>query len=156
MFRAQEIRVLNIATNVSLMADSNYHGRTHWERVAKTSIMLCEMESTTSRMPVYFAFLHDCMRLDEHLDIEHGPRAAKLAVALRPVIEMDDTEYELMIHAIREHTDGQTSSHPLVGICWDADRIDLPRVNIMPHPKYMSTRSGKIIAHSMQQQSASG
>ncbi len=48
-----------------------------------------------------------------------------------------------LAHAMRHHDRGQVSDDPLVGTCWDADRLDLPRVGITPDPRLMSTASGQ-------------
>ena len=31
----------------------------------------------------------------------------------------------------------------IVGTCWDADRLDIGRVGIVPHERYMSTAAGR-------------
>jgi uncharacterized protein len=36
-----------------------------------------------------------------------------------------------------------TSEVPTIGVCWDADRLDLTRVGIMPDPEFFSTAAGK-------------
>ena len=48
-------------------------------------------------------------------------------------------QLELLQHACFEHTNGQVSSDPTVGACWDADRLDLPRVGVTPNPALFST-----------------
>jgi hypothetical protein len=56
---------------------------------------------------------------------------------------------ERLAHAMHHHTDGLTTDDPLVGACWDADRLDLPRVGIAPVGRYLSTataRDGATIA----------
>jgi uncharacterized protein len=49
----------------------------------------------------------------------------------------------LLEHAIRHHTAGRTSVDPTIGTCWDADRLDLGRVGMQPHQRYMSTRAAR-------------
>jgi hypothetical protein len=44
---------------------------------------------------------------------------------------------------MHHHTDGHITDDPLVGACWDADRLDLPRVGIAPDPRYLSTQAGR-------------
>ena len=39
------------------------------------------------------------------------------------------------------------SEHPTIGTCWDADRLDLGRVGIVPQPKFMSTAFAKEVAY---------
>ena len=40
-----------------------------------------------------------------------------------------------------EHTDGTISDDPTIGCCWDADRLDLPRVGMQPDPALLSTEA---------------
>ena len=45
-------------------------------------------------------------------------------------------------------TDGGTEADVTVQTCWDADRLDLGRVGIRPHPRYLCTpaaRSAEVI-----------
>ena len=44
---------------------------------------------------------------------------------------------------IRHHTGGRTSDDPTTGTCWDADRLDIGRVGIIPHQRYMSTEPAR-------------
>jgi uncharacterized protein len=37
----------------------------------------------------------------------------------------------------------------MIGACWDADRLDLTRVGIIPDPDMMSTEPGKELAAQM-------
>jgi uncharacterized protein len=62
------------------------------------------------------------------------------------LIRIDPARLETLTFAIRHHTDGKTSDDPTVGTCWDADRLDLGRVGIIPSPTFMSTPTGKRIA----------
>ena len=79
-----------------------------------------------------FALLHDSMRLNDSIDPEHGPRAAAFAGELHAegVLHATPGQLELLQYACFEHTNGLVSSDPTVGVCWDADRLDLPRVGI--------------------------
>jgi uncharacterized protein len=48
-------------------------------------------------------------------------------------------QLELLTYACDEHTNGLVSDDPTVGACWDADRLDLPRVGVEPDPELFST-----------------
>ena len=41
------------------------------------------------------------------------------------------------------HTGGGLSKDPTIGTCWDADRLDLPRVGVIPTPDFLSTAAAK-------------
>ena len=56
---------------------------------------------------------------------------------------------ELLGFACEEHTNGGVDLDPTVGVCWDADRLNLWRVGVTPDPRWLSTeaaRSGERIA----------
>ena len=44
------------------------------------------------------------------------------------------------------HTDEMHSADPTIGTCWDADRLDLGRIGVVPDERFMSTPIGKDIA----------
>jgi uncharacterized protein len=56
---------------------------------------------------------------------------------------LDPDRLALLEHAIRNHTKGRTTTDPIIGTCWDADRLDLGRVGMRPHERYMSTKAGR-------------
>ena len=49
----------------------------------------------------------------------------------------------VLAFACEEHTNGGVGSDPTVGVCWDADRLNLWRVGIRPDPRLLSTRAAK-------------
>jgi hypothetical protein len=49
----------------------------------------------------------------------------------------------LLGFACEEHTNGDVSSDPTVGVCWDADRSKLWRVAIRPDPRWLSTKAAR-------------
>jgi uncharacterized protein len=59
---------------------------------------------------------------------------------------LDDVSFALLEEACIWHTDRDFSDNPTIGTCWDADRLDLGRVGMIPNPKFMSTPFGKEIA----------
>ena len=46
----------------------------------------------------------------------------------------------LLAFACEEHTNGGIGPDPTVGVCWDADRLNLWRVGIIPDPRFLSTK----------------
>jgi uncharacterized protein len=87
-----------------------------------------------------FAAVHDSQRLDDWEDPRHGARAADV---LRSSINhgLQSRDLERLLYAIRHHSDPESLTHedPVVGACWDADRLTLHRVGIEPGLPYMST-----------------
>jgi uncharacterized protein len=98
-----------------------------------------------------FAFLHDSQRQNDGHDPQHGRRAAHFATRLRRdgvISELAGDEFEHLCEAMRLHSDGHTTGEPGIMACWDADRLDLARVGIRPHPVHLCTahaRGGETI-----------
>ena len=76
----------------------------------------------------------------------HGPRGAALARELRgEAFELEDEEMDLLAFACEEHTNGGVGPDPTMGVCWDADRLNLWRVGIRPDPRWLSTEAAKSV-----------
>jgi uncharacterized protein len=124
------------------------HGPIHWMKVYRNCQDLHVMEHGDE--PSHdddwfywcFSMLHDCCRTIEGPDPAHGIEAAKL-------IPDDGSPFNIALaRAIKLHQMGKRMDvdaelgYELISICWDADRLELPRVNIIPDPKRMSTKAG--------------
>ena len=59
------------------------------------------------------------------------------------LLKISPEQAKQLIFAIAFHNNGDISDDPTIGVCWDADRLDLPRVNILPDAKYLSTQAAK-------------
>ena len=121
---------------------SHIHGEHHWRTVGANGLWLAEpLDGADTYVIFLFALLHDSMRLNDSIDPEHGPRAAAFAGELHAeeLLAVTATQLELLQYACFEHTNGLTTGDPTVGACWDADRLDLPRVGIQPDPARFST-----------------
>ncbi|MBN1284634.1 MAG: hypothetical protein JXB47_04480 [Anaerolineae bacterium] len=91
-----------------------------------------------------FAFLHDSKRVSNSRDPEHGARAAAFARSLRgTLITLDAADFELLAYACAYHTAGLTEADVTVQTCWDADRLDLGRCDIIPQPDRLCTGAAK-------------
>ena len=75
-------------------------------------------------------------------DPGHGRRGAELARRLLAGV-LDAAREELLFRACRDHTDGYQTEQPTLGVCWDADRLNLRRVGIRPDPGYLSTAAAR-------------
>ena len=128
------------------------HGLSHWERVERNGLLLAtdEVNRTVVRL---FAYLHDKWRVDNWEDIEHGKRAAENLPALRGTLLawLTDEEFELLRKACELHTVCHRTGNPTIDACFDADRLDLMRVGIIPDPEKMATERGKFYAANMKQ-----
>ncbi|HSI82600.1 MAG: hypothetical protein ACAI35_26785 [Candidatus Methylacidiphilales bacterium] len=129
--------------------DSHYspHGPDHWRRVERNGLWLSTHTGADIMVVRIFAWLHDSQRLNDGHDPDHGPRAAEYAQTLfGDFFEMDEPAFEALLYACNGHTHEQSSPDSTIGTCWDADRLDLGRVGVIPSEEYMSTGFGRAVA----------
>ena len=127
------------------------HGPAHWQNVEDTVASIAHEVGGNLLVGRLFAILHDCCRLDDGADLNHGPRAAALIRQLSgEMLKLSPEDLDLLLYAVEHHTDGMVSADPTVGACWDSDRLDLGRVGVVPSSKYMSTAPGRKIANGIQ------
>lgn len=121
------------------------HGAGHWARVWKNGKLIAEQEGARLDVVWLFSFLHDHERKWDGEDNLHGISAVMNANQnLRGrFFEIDDEGWILLARAMTLHSDGHTQDDVTVQTCWDADRLDLGRVGITPHPKYLCTNTAK-------------
>jgi uncharacterized protein len=78
------------------------------------------------------------------VDDGHGLRGAELAKELRGSLsQLPDAEFVLLYRACAEHTEGRTDGNIVLQVCWDADRLDLGRVGIVPDPARLCTEAAR-------------
>lgn len=127
--------------------DYSIHGLAHWKRVERNGLVLASRTGADAEIVRLFAIFHDSRRLNEGWDKGHGVRGAQFATELRgEFYELTDDRFALLQYACEWHTDAMHHDDPTIGTCWDADRLDLGRVGIIPNAQFMSTAFGKEIA----------
>lgn len=121
------------------------HGWTHWVRVYENGMRLAQLNGANQTVVRLFAFTHDMARQSDGSDYEHGPRAAdRIHSELQgKFIHLDPAELELLTQAVRLHTRGLVEADITVQTCWDADRLDLGRVGIIPTPPRLCTAAAR-------------
>jgi len=123
------------------------HGPAHWRRVEQNGLLLATRTGADATVVRLFALFHDSRRMNDGTDDGHGALGAAYAAELRgDVYDLDDNRFALLHEACTWHTDRHLSDNPTIGTCWDADRLDLGRVGMIPHPSFMSTAFGREIA----------
>ncbi len=124
---------------------NSIHGLAHWIRVERNGLFLAQASGVDVNVISCFALFHDACRLSDGSDFGHGARGAKLARHFfeNGRLSLLEKQTEQLCQACEGHTDGQTHADPLIGACWDSDRLDLPRVGIVPSTRFMSTQKGK-------------
>jgi len=136
----------DIAARHFALGHNGDHGVYHWLRVATNGLALARLIEKRIIWPSdgddiirLFALTHDCCRVQEIGDQEHGPRAAKWLESFRGKIPLGDESFKLLYDAVNFHTTGHTHVHPVIGACWDSDRLDIGRVGYTPSRRFFST-----------------
>lgn len=120
------------------------HGDRHWKRVAQFGRLIAEQEQLNERVLVLFGYFHDCQRLNDGTDPEHGPRAAQyVAVFPKELLGLTSSETNQLMMACHYHTHECETDDPVIRACWDADRLDLLRIGVLPDPTRLSTNTAK-------------
>ena len=134
-------RVLGVATG----SRSLLHGEGHWQRVATAGLaLLPETPGANPALVFLFALFHDSMRLSDGHDPLHGSRGGRLSGLLRGnLFSISDDRMDRLRFACEWHDAGRVSDDPTVGVCWDADRLNLWRVGLRPAPELLSTPAAR-------------
>ncbi|MEZ6106884.1 MAG: hypothetical protein R3B96_12380 [Pirellulaceae bacterium] len=120
------------------------HGVAHWARVLFNGRLLASETGANPTVVELFAVLHDSRRVNEMGDPQHGVRAAEFASTLRgTLIQVSDQEFAMLHRACAGHTVERDHPDVTIQTCWDADRLDLGRVGITPHPSRLCTPVAK-------------
>lgn len=120
------------------------HGVLHWARVMENGLRIAEINGADREVVELFALFHDSRRVNEYTDHGHGRRGGEFARSLRgSLIHLDDERFELLYEACRLHTDGMTDANSTLQTCWDADRLDLGRVDIFPEKERLCTQAAR-------------
>ena len=120
------------------------HGIVHWARVLENGLKVAESNGADTEVVTLFALFHDSRRVNEFRDDAHGLRGGEFARSLRgELVHLDDARFELLYEACRLHTDGLVDAPPTLQACWDADRLDLGRVGILPQPHRLCTEAAR-------------
>ncbi len=124
---------------------TRHHGLDHWVRVERNGLWLAErVEGVDTTVVRLFAALHDCQRMDDGWDRNHGPRAADFLLTLDLGLTPDQvTRLET---AVRTHTEPDLQEDPTVQVCHDADRLDLGRIVVTPQPRFLNTAPARELA----------
>ncbi len=122
------------------------HGFDYWESVYDYGTLLGEFCGADLDVIKHFAIFHDCQRLDDNRDPNHGKRACQYILSIRNQINLNEEQFQELYQAILYHSDGLVIQNKTIGCCWDADRLELTRCKIIPSQELMSTPLGKDIS----------
>jgi uncharacterized protein len=116
------------------------HGLCHWGRVLENGLRLAGETGANVKVVTLFALFHDARRYNESWDPGHGCRGAELAMSLRTEwFHLSDPEAMLLYEACALHTESLTTGDITIQTCWDADRLDLGRVGMIPRARRLCT-----------------
>lgn len=120
------------------------HGVAHWARVMENGLAVAQENGADAEVVRLFALFHDSRRRNDKRDDGHGLRGGEFAKGLRGrLIHLDEARFALLYDACRLHTDGLVEADPTLQACWDADRLDLGRVGIVPRPERLCTDAAR-------------
>ncbi len=134
-----------------LIDEKSVHGLLHWHQVEFNGLLLSRETLADKTVVRLFALFHDSRRVSDGYDEEHGKFGADFAQQLfgkRFVVA--ESQLEKLLYACANHTTEYASGDVTIDTCYDADRLDLGRVGIIPDPKKMATPFGKKLAQKMQ------
>lgn len=138
--------IFDLLRRESLFFNSPIHGINHWKTVERNAHYLANFNDADREVLSYFAYFHDCMRENEYIDRGHGPRAAAFAKRYRDLIPLNDIQFKQLTDACKGHTYGERPECITINTCWDADRLDLPRVGVRPDSNRLHNVEAKRIA----------
>ena len=126
---------------------SGVHRIDHWDCVYENGPMLIS-PGVKPLVVGLFAYFHDSCRINDGEDLGHGRRAAVLISSLRDTLlkDVSDEDIQLLKTACRLHTITISTGDQTIDACFDANRLDLWRVGIIPDPARLATEKGKEIA----------
>ncbi len=137
-------RLIDAVRKEYRLAWSGIHGVSHWARVRKVGLQLAGMTGARPDVVELFAFLHDSCRHGDGRDPDHGRRAVEFARRLRgECFSLDDEGFALLCEAMEFHSKGLMAADVTVQTCWDADRLDLGRVDIQPEAERLCTAAAR-------------
>ena len=121
--------------------NSSIHGLSHGIQVERNGLFLAQGTDVNLDLISYFALFHDSQRASDGRDSRHGPRAAQFVREMFEAgrLPLSKDELELLCHACKKHTEALYHSKPVIQVCWDADRLDLPRIGVQPDPDMLNT-----------------
>ena len=94
------------------------HGPSHWRRVLDFGLLIGKTSGADLNVVRLFALFHDCCRLNDGFDPEHGARGAAYAQQLRGIeFELDDEAFKKLHYACSWHTDKLHHRDPTIGTC---------------------------------------
>ncbi|MCX6722032.1 MAG: hypothetical protein NTY04_02495 [Candidatus Staskawiczbacteria bacterium] len=138
--------LIKIAKEQFKLDMSSPHGINHWKRVRIIGKYLSEGTDADWEVICCFAYFHDVKRENEGDDPLHGHRAGEFVNEFFHLEggDLSKKQMEQLKYACDFHCQpGAKSDDITVQTCWDADRLDLWRVGMIPDPQFLNTEKAK-------------
>lgn len=132
-------------TKLKIAIDS-IHGYDHWRGVEERGHYIAKRNGADKKVVSAFAFTHDIGRTVDSKEPGHGQWGADIIreFFVAEVFDLNTRQYEQLLQAVAEHDiETAQSSDITVQTCWDADRLDLPRIYVLPDKNRLCTEVGK-------------
>lgn len=146
-----DIKIYNIIREVEALSftsleclSTNIHGVQHLRQVAFLAGRFAYSLNVDYKTAIIGGYLHDCARSDDGGGNSHAHESAFLA---KRIIETNwsSTDIDKIFYAIYYHADGLNTNDPFIGCIWDADRLNLVRLGLIPKVELLSTEFAKRI-----------
>lgn len=135
--------IKKIFLDFDLHLTQSNHGIYHWARVIQNGRLIAEQNKANINILIAFAFFHDCQRMNEESDPEHGLRGGTYMLQFEKDLHLTKEEISKVFEACEGHTDILFHHDKDISTCWDADRLDLMRVGIYPNPDKLNNEEAK-------------
>ena len=125
------------------------HDFTHMRNVEAFGGLMAERtEGVDNDVVHWFAYLHDIERKKDYDDPDHGKRVPEFIDLIRNtyLIDLTNEQIDKLKTACALHADTHKTGDPTIDVCFDADRLDLPRVGINVDPCKMAPQLGMELA----------
>ncbi len=117
--------LISLAKEQYLLDPKGIHAFSHWAKVYDNGMYLCDHEQADRHVVSLFAFFHDCCRLNESVDPDHGVRAAHFLRSLsKDVLQITQEQLDLLCYACEYHNKGYTNKDVTIGCCCGTNRLD--------------------------------
>jgi uncharacterized protein len=145
-FEKENVALLDLIVSQFKLDIKGDHGINHWRKVYEISIYLAEEIGADITVVSFFAYLHDAKREDDVYDLQHGHKASDFIKELhsKHLLPLSEDQLERLEVACKFHADSGIKSNDItIQTCWDADRLDLWRVGVVPDKKFLNTDLAK-------------
>jgi len=152
-FEKDNVALLNLIVGQFKLDIKGDHGISHWRKVYEISNYLAKETRADIAVVSFFAYLHDAKREDDVYDLQHGHKAGDFIKELhsKHLLPLSEGQLERLGMACKFHADSGIKSNDItIQTCWDADRLDLWRVGVVPDKKFLNTdfaKQDEIIMH---------